>query len=64
MSELVTSSEAARRLNVHVQTILRWRRTGKLKPIMRLPNSWLYKLSDIEQLASERTPPARCNGNN
>ncbi len=54
MSEtLLTSSEVARRLGVHVATVLRWRKTGKLVPARRLPNSWVYKLSDVERIADE-----------
>ncbi len=55
-SDICTAAMAARMLGLHPSTIHFWRRTGKLTPLGRLPNSWIYRLSDIRKLVSERTP--------
>ncbi|MEQ8306672.1 MAG: helix-turn-helix domain-containing protein [Hoeflea sp.] len=45
---LITAEEAARRLDVSVATLSRWRRLRKHLPFLRVGNSYRYRPEDVE----------------
>ena len=56
MSEFLTEQEFAERYKVPRRTAQRWRSTGDGPPFVRLgPRRIVYRVSDIEHWAAERT---------
>jgi excisionase family DNA binding protein len=51
----VTVAEAARRLNIHPESVRRLIRSGKL-PARKLANTWLVERDLLEQFASHYDP--------
>ena len=52
MQELMTSTEVALYLRVHVRTIYHWARTGQM-PSRRVGGSWRFKKADLDSWLSE-----------
>jgi len=51
---LATIGEAAKLLNVSIQTIRRWDKAGKLKAVRHPMNNYrLYKLEELQKLAKQ-----------
>jgi excisionase family DNA binding protein len=53
MPNLLSSAQAAERLNVDQSTINRWVRTGRLTPAIQFPGrtgARLFDLADVDQL--------------
>lgn len=51
---LVTIGEAAKLLNVSIQTIRRWDKSGKLKATRHPMNNFrLYELEDLQRIAKQ-----------
>lgn len=53
MENLINMEEASRYLNVSKETLRRWDREGKLKPLKTPGGHRRYKLSDLEQMMQE-----------
>jgi excisionase family DNA binding protein len=51
----VTVAEAARRLNIHPESVRRLIRSGKL-PARKFANIWLIERTTLEQFASNYDP--------
>lgn len=51
----VTVAEAARRLNIHPESVRRLIRSGKL-PARKLANTWLVERTTLEQFAGHYDP--------
>jgi predicted DNA-binding transcriptional regulator AlpA len=49
---LLTRKQVAQRLNVHKETIKRWGRCGKLKPIVLSQNVVRYDETEVDSLIS------------
>ena len=66
MSELLTARQVAERLNVSVETVLRWHRSGKLPGGYRLSSNVLrFRESEVEswlEARAERRPLASIRG--
>lgn len=59
--ELVLSSEVAALLGVDVATVNRWARSGRLKPVMKVPGGTgpnLFRRSDVDALLVDQTKSA------
>lgn len=56
MQRLLTTSEAARLLNVDPATVWRWSERGKLRPVMRIghANARLFDPNEVRQVAEKR----------
>ena len=55
---LMTAAEVAARYGVTARTVNRWVHAGRLTPAQKLPTptgAYLFKASDVEALAAERT---------
>jgi excisionase family DNA binding protein len=51
----VTVAEAAKRLNIHPESVRRLIRSGKL-PARKFANTWLVEKATLEQFASNYDP--------
>lgn len=56
MAKFLTAQEAADYLRVHVATVLRWCKAGKL-PAFRIGREWRIREADLEQLVLAGGPP-------
>ena len=54
INEILSTSTAARELNVAAQTVRLWERTGKLPAVKTTDGRRLFSRSDIEKLKRER----------
>ncbi len=60
-AELIGTGEAARILDVHFSTVLRWAADGRLTLAGKLPaknGAMLFDRADVEALAAARRSPA------
>lgn len=55
LENYVTVSEAARRLNIHPESVRRLIRSGKL-PARKFANTWLIEQNTLEQFANHYDP--------
>lgn len=55
LDDFVTVSDAAKRLNIHPESVRRLIRQGKL-PARKFANTWLIDASTLEQFASNYDP--------
>lgn len=55
LANYVTVDEAARRLNIHPESVRRLIRAGKL-PARKFANTWLIESSTLDQFASNYDP--------
>ena len=53
--DYVTVAEAAKRLNIHPESVRRLIRNGKL-PARKFANTWLIERTTLEQFASHYDP--------
>jgi excisionase family DNA binding protein len=53
--DYVTVAEAARRLNIHPESVRRLIRKGEL-PARKFANTWLIEITTLEQFASNYDP--------
>ena len=56
--DVMTTGRAARLLDVSTETIRRWARDGKLKPLSEVDGmnrAMLFDRADVERLAAERS---------
>jgi hypothetical protein len=51
----LTRDQVARRLGVHITTVRRLERAGKLKPTQNAHHVWLFDPDEVERLAETRT---------
>ena len=54
IGELMTTAEVAERAGVHIRTVHRWVRSGRLSPAMKGPGStgpMFFRRGDVEALA-------------
>ncbi|MCR2052007.1 helix-turn-helix domain-containing protein [Actinomyces bowdenii] len=54
---LITASEAARRLNVGVRTVIRWIEEGSVEAVGKIPGKngpWLIEEQEVERVAAKR----------
>jgi len=49
----LTSKEAAEMLNMHTNSLINWKKSGKLIPV-KVGNRNLYKLSDVKQILIDK----------
>lgn len=67
MENLISASEAARRLEIPQPTLSRWLREGRIKRAIKVSNMWLVPddigIDDIDRPEMGR-PPKEPNGNN
>jgi excisionase family DNA binding protein len=52
-SEFVGSAEAARRLNVSIKTVYRYKNDGRLRAYRRAGRTLLFRVADVESLIEE-----------
>lgn len=60
MDQYLTPNDVAERLQVHVETVLRWARAGEL-PGAKLGQQWRFRPGDVENFVTRRmasTPEA------
>lgn len=60
MDQYLTPTDVAQRLQVHVETVLRWARSGEL-PGAKLGQQWRFRAGDVEAFVASRmiaTPDA------
>jgi excisionase family DNA binding protein len=55
-SDLITPKEAARLLRVHVSTVHRWIRDGRLHAYKRATERYLVRRADVEGMVREVVP--------
>ena len=55
LDEYVTVAEAAKRLNIHPESVTRLIRAGKL-PARKFSNTWLVERTILDQFASNYDP--------
>lgn len=46
----VTVTEAAERLGVHVETVRRWARSGRVPARRNISRQWMFSLDDLDEL--------------
>jgi excisionase family DNA binding protein len=54
--ELITTSEAARRLSVHRSTLARWITAGRIQSAVKVPgqtSTWLVPVTEVDRLLEE-----------
>lgn len=56
-SELLSTGEAAKILQVHPDTLVRWANEGKL-PVIRISKQRRFRREDVEALLEPETKPA------
>lgn len=54
MEKLMTIQEVADVLHVTATTLRRWEKNGKIKPIRTFGNHRRYKLSDIQNIVTDK----------
>lgn len=60
--KLLTISQAARRIGIHINTLRAWTDAGRV-PVFRTPtNQRRYRQSDIDEIAKPRMEPAPLKG--